>query len=477
MSLSRRHFLTLAGAGTGLAIAGCGRVASGIRHYTETAHTPPQVGDEPHVAFLNRFAYGPTPESVEEFRVKGEDGWVETQLAPTQDEPLPLQMMVGRLDTEHFSAWELRDWPINAVIGQLQQKALLMAVYSPWQLRERMVEFWTDHFSIYSQKGLASYRKPGDERTVIRANALGSFPAMLRSSAHSTAMLVYLDQQNSTAAHPNENYARELLELHSLGVDGGYTQADVMEVARCLTGWSEERGFLKPKGKFSFEAHLHDTGRKRVLGKTIGARGGQADGEDVLDLVATHPSTARHVSRKLCAFFLGASAPLAEARVQLAFAETGGDIKAMLRAMFAATKGKTLERQAKRPFDFVVSALRATGADTDGGPEVLAHLAKMGHARYLWPTPDGYPVSDVAWGGSMIGRWRFVSDLIGGKIDGTSADLARLGAFRGTRDVAELLTFAKAGSARHAAAEALALGLPTKEQAGLILCSPDYQWK
>ena len=477
MKLSRRKVLGIAGAGAATAIAGCGRIASGIRQFSEVQHTPLQKTDEPFVATLNRFAYGPSIDDVEDVRVKGQDAWFESQLLPGPDEPLPLQMMVSRLDTEHFSPWELRDLPAAAMIGQLQQKAVLMAVYSPWQLRERIVEFWTDHFSIYAQKGLASYRKPLDEKKVIRANALGSFPQMLKDSAHSTAMLVYLDQQNSTAAHPNENYARELLELHTLGVDGGYTQADVMEVARCLTGWSEERGFLKPKGKFSFEADLHDTGRKHVLGDLIPSGGQQQDGDLVLDIVAHHSSTARHISRKLCRYFLGASAPVAEARVMQAYVESKGDIKTMLRALYASAKGAKLEPQVRRPFDYVVATLRATGADTDGGRALLDHLTKMGHARFQWPMPDGYPVKDDAWTGSMVGRWRFVSELLGKRIEGTYCDLNRLSKLRQTSDMVDLVAFAPPGTDTHTVLRGLAVGLVPMEQAALSLCSPEAQWK
>ena len=477
MKLSRRQLLGAAGAGAVTTLAGCGRIASGIREFTAVQHSRIQKSDEPHVAFLNRYAYGLSIDDVENVRVQREDGWFESQLLPTGDEPLPLEMMVRRLDTEHFSAWELRDLPAGAVLGQLQSKSLLMAVYSPWQVRERMVEFWTDHFSIYAQKGLASYRKPLDEKTVIRAHALGSFPEMLKASAHSTAMLVFLDQQNSSEAHPNENYARELLELHSLGVDGGYSQADVMEVARCLTGWTEERGFLKPKGKFNFEAGLHDQGRKHVLGKTVPAGGKQSDGDFVLDLVATHPATARHISRKLCRYFLGSSSSLAEARVTQAFMNSGGDIKSMLRAMHEATTGAKLEPQVRRPFDFVVATLRATAADTDGSYKLLDYLTRMGHARYQWPMPDGYPVKDDAWTGSVVGRWRFVGDLLTNRIDGTHCDLKRLATLRQTSDPVELVTYAAPGTDTHSTMTALVAGLSELEKAGLALCAPESQWK
>ena len=476
MKLSRRE-LVAAGAGAALGLAGCNRIASQARRFAEVRTSPLQRSDVPDVALLNRFAFGPTAVEVDMLRSQGLDAWFEAQLGPDDREPAPLELMVSRLDTEHFSSWELRDLPATAVSTQLQQKALLMAVYSPWQLRERMVEFWTDHFSIYAQKGLASFRKPLDERNVIRKHALGRFPDMVKASAHSTAMLVYLDQQNSTSAHPNENYARELLELHTLGVDGGYTQDDVMEVARCLTGWTEQRGFLKHKGEFKFESTLHDPGSKRVLGRTISAGGGKEDGDRVLDLVATHPSTARHISRKLCRYFLGDAGPTAEATVAEAFMRTGGDIKAMLRALFAAYRGISVRPQVRRPFEYMVATLRAIGADTDGGHPILEHLTRMGHARYEWPMPDGYPIKDDAWTGSMVGRWRFVHDLLAGHIGGTRVDLGHQKALRETTDTVELVTFCPAGTPAHAEVSALSAALPELQQAGLALCAPVSQWK
>lgn len=475
MKLTRRELMA-AGAGTAVGLAGCGRVANQVRRFTETPTSPLRRTDTPHVALLNRFAFGPSAGDLEAVRTQGAEAWFESQLGPDSQEPLPLQMMVSRLETEHFSAWELRDLPAKSVAAQMQQKALLMATYSPWQLRERMVEFWTDHFSIYAEKGLASFRKPLDERQVVRAHALGSFPEMLKASAHSTAMLVYLDQQNSTAAHPNENYARELLELHSLGVDGGYTQTDVMEVARCLTGWTEERGFLKKKGTFKFEPGLHDSRPKTVLGRPIRG-GGQGDGEAVLELVATHSSTARHISRKLCRYFLGESGKAAEPAVTEAFVRTGGDIKAMMRAVFAAFQSQAPGPQVRRPFEFTVATLRATGADTDGGHAMLDHLNRMGHARYEWPMPDGYPIKDDAWTGSMVGRWRFVSDLLNNRIEGTHLDLRHQMALRGTEDVIELVSFCPRGTPAYTELAALSVGLTEDEKAGLALCSPVAQWK
>ncbi|MES1228376.1 MAG: DUF1800 family protein, partial [Armatimonadota bacterium] len=231
------------------------------------------------------------------------------------------------------------------------------------------------------------------------------------------------------------------------------------------------------KGKFTFDPVLHDQGKKQVLGKTIGADGSQDDGDRVLDLVATHPSTARHISRKLCRYFLGDSSGIAEDAVTKAFLDSKGDIKTMLRAMYSATKGAALKPQVRRPFDFMVATLRVMGADTDGGRALLDYLTKMGHARFEWPMPDGYPVRDDAWTGSMVGRWRFVNDLLQGRIDGTHCDIPRLTKLRQSDDPVELVAFASKGTPAHHNLTEMVAGLDQLEKVGLVLCSPEFQWK
>ena len=191
----------------------------------------------------------------------------------------------------------------HRLIGALRQSAILRAVYSRRQLQERMVEFWSDHFNIYAFKGQGPQFKVVDDHETIRAHALGKFRDLLGASARSAAMLGYLDNTSNRKGVPNENYARELMELHTLGVHGGYTQRDVKEVARCLTGWTTEKHWHR--GRFLFDPDAHDNGAKQVLGLTIAPGGGVTDGERVLDMLAGHPSTARHLARKLCVHFLG----------------------------------------------------------------------------------------------------------------------------------------------------------------------------
>jgi len=358
-------------------------------------------------------------------RKAGLDEWFQAQLKP-EGEPLSLGMSLRRLEIFHFTPYELRDVGEELVIRQMQQAAILRAVYSPWQLRERLVDFWTNHFNIFARKGLAAYRKPTDEREVVRKHALGKFPDMLMASARSTAMLVYLDQQASHRAQPNENYARELMELHTLGVSGGYSQTDVMEVARCFTGWSEERRFLRPRGSFRFIPELHDDGEKTVLGHRIPAGGGEADGKRVVEILAKHPGTAKFVSRKLTRYFLGDGHEDVARQVAATYMRTDGDISAMMQTIFEAGSNASPSRHFKRPFDYIVSAIRATASDTDGGPGIQSHLARMGQPLYQWPMPDGYPDQTEAWTGSLLARWNFAFDLAHGRIPGTQADARRL---------------------------------------------------
>ena len=473
MTLSRREALAaLAGAGL---LVGCSRVAETARNLERAPMPLPTREDDLAVATLNRFGFGPSRQSLAQFRDLGPEQWWQIQLNPTDEEPDHLTWMISRMETQHLSAYELRDFKEEVVLFQMQQAAILRATYSPWQLRERMVDFWTNHFNINARKGIATFRKPQDEKEVSRAHALGKFPQMVMASAKSTAMLVYLDQQNSNETTPNENYARELLELHTLGVEGGYTQQDVMEVARCFTGWTEERGLLRAKGRFLFREDLHDDGEKIVLGTRIPAGGGVRDGERVVSLVSRHPATAKHVGGKLGRFFLGDDvSPKVLAKIEKTFLDTEGDIPAVMTVIhgaFPAESGPVM----KRPFDYMVSAMRALDASTDAAKPVQDALSAMGQPLYQWPMPDGYPVEAPAWTGSLMGRWKFADALAHNRLQGTSVDLAKL--------TSELAGHAGYIAATHHAVSAgneVANLLDSHElaaQVALALSAPEMQWR
>ena len=257
-----------------------------------------------------------------------------------------------------------------------------------------MVEFWTDHFNIYAFKGQGPQLKVVDDGETIRTHALGKFRDLLGASARSAAMLGYLDNTANRKGVPNENYARELMELHTLGVHGGYTQRDVKEVARCLTGWTVEKHWHR--GRFRFDADAHDNGVKHVLGVTIPAGGG-------VSRRRARPGHRRGPSRhgaapgaQSCACTSSAKRPDGwVARLAAVFWQTGGDIKAILRPLLLSPELLNAPPILKRPFDYAVSALRAFNADTDGGAGVQQHLEAMGQPLFAWPMPDGFPEADA----------------------------------------------------------------------------------
>jgi uncharacterized protein (DUF1800 family) len=428
---------------------------------------------EPTLRLVNRVSYGPTLGELVRVAALGHDKYLAEQLAADMDEPFHLVAQLHRLDAYRLDGHEMEELPMELVLSQLQQGAILRATYSPNQLRERMIEFWTDHFNIYGRKGSSAFRKGVDDTYVIREHAMGNFRDLLGGSAHSPAMLAYLDNQVNVSGIPNENYARELMELHTLGVHGGYGQKDVEEVARCFTGWGIENRFLRAKGRFRFDAERHDEGRKKVLGKVIPPNGGQQDGEIVLDLLARHPSTAKFICGKLCRFFLGHGDPSTVDDLAKTFLAREGEIKPVLSQLFSEKNIAKSRPVQKRPFDFVVSAIRATGAQTDGGKGVQNHLESMGMPLFQWPMPDGYPIKQEAWTGTLLARWNFASDLAHGRVPGTVVDLEKIEQ-RSVGPVSEVLMGSSSAGRKvmqHVRSVELA------DIAAACLASPEFQWR
>jgi len=372
---------------------------------------------------------------------------------------------------------------------------LIRAVYSKRQLFERMVEFWTDHFSIDITKAEDAWLKIIDDRDVIRAHALGNFRDLVQASAKSPAMLVYLDNATSMVGNPNENYARELMELHTLGVSGGYTQQDVVEVARCFTGWSvDDQGmFDNPnKGKFVFQTQWHDYTEKTVLGQTIPAGGGIQDAQAVVDILCAHPSTAIFIATKLCKRFYGYSPPGSLVQsVADAYTATGGDIKSMLRALFNNVDPATAPQKLKRPIHHFVTAFRTTGAELTSNPNefntpIGLPFQASGHDPFRWLTPDGYPDSLAAWSGLILPRWNFCASLMQNEIVGATVDLSAFLAGASTaQQVADRIDGAIFGGVMNPADKSrirdyMLPDLPSdqakREAIGLALSSPGYQW-
>jgi uncharacterized protein (DUF1800 family) len=334
-------------------------------------------------------------------------------------------------------------------LRELQQAKLLRAAFSEKQLQEVMVDFWFNHFNVFAGKDNARFLLTSYERDVIRPHALGKFKDLLVATAQSPAMLYYLDNFMSQVEMPappprmdadgnplppprrpglNENYGRELMELHTLGVDGGYTQKDVTEVARCFTGWTVTQ---QPNWGFVFRPRIHDRGEKVVLGKRIAPGGGIEDGLRVLDLLSKHPSTAKFISHKLCQRFVADEPPQALVdRIAEVFTRTDGDIREAVRAILSSPEfysPKSYQAKIKSPLELAASAIRATGASTDGAQPLIQAVARMGEPLYQFQPPTGYSEDSSRWlsNATLLERMNFAVALTGNRINGTRVDVSR----------------------------------------------------
>jgi uncharacterized protein (DUF1800 family) len=425
---------------------------------------------------LNRLAYGPRPGDSERVRAMGVERWIALQLSPdriadgTTDSIVASyaalntptseltamfrEVRTARKDSSRVSALGSRlsalgdpRRTLQVSLTQVSSAKLARAVTSERQLYEQMVDFWENHFSVFAGKGQTRLFIPAYDRDVIRPFAMGKFRDLLGAVAKSPAMLFYLDNAQSaadsshqtlrfrpglrpgsgvapTAGRPprglNENYARELMELHTLGVDGGYTQQDVIEVARALTGWS-----IDPReGAFVFRPAMHDADEKTALGYRLSAHRGIEDGEQVLDILARHPSTARHITRKLIVRFVSDSAPPALVdRCAAVFSRSDGDIRETLRCVVTSPEffSKSAYRaKVKTPLELVASALRATHASVDNTPRGAQIVARLGQPAFGRQTPDGWPDRADDWvnAGAMVNRVNFGLMLASARVPG-----------------------------------------------------------
>ncbi|HEX7156576.1 MAG TPA: DUF1800 domain-containing protein, partial [Burkholderiaceae bacterium] len=316
----------------------------------------------------------------------------------------------------HKAAQEAFQQEMNRVAREAATRALLRDLYAPDQLQEQMTWFWFNHFNVHQYKHMIRPMLADYEQT-LRAHALGRFRDLLAATVRHPAMLTYLDNAQNGAHHINENYARELLELHTLGVDGGYTQRDVQELARVLTGFGvdlkdpaegpppvkrELAGQYVRDGLFEFNPNRHDYGDKVILGRTIRGRG-RDELDQVVDLLGRHPATARHVCTKLARYFVADEpAPALVERMTREFERSDGDIAAVLRVMFESPQfAASLHDRFKDPVHYVVSAVRLA---YDGKPilnaaPMINWLNRMGEGLYNRATPDGYPLTESAWTG------------------------------------------------------------------------------
>ena len=452
-----------------------------------------QTVDQQVQHVLNRLAFGARPGDAAAVHAMGVDVWVARQLEPerisdgTTDAfvaqfttlpqsgeallaayPPPGVQLAQRArqnggDLTAADSLALREQGrrSNAALGEIANSRVARAVLSERQLNEVMVDFWENHFSVFSGKDRTRYFLAEYDAHAIRPYALGRFRDLLGAVATSPAMLTYLDNWQSVAdsGRPtlrtvapiqraaaarrvaalapqrpvlaqlaqrkrglNENYARELMELHTLGVDGGYTQQDVVEVARALTGWTLSRG--ANGGTFLFRPTAHDAGAKIILGQTFPAGHGQDEGEAVLDLLARHPATARFIATKLARRFVSDSPPPAlVARAAETFRRTDGDIRAVLRTIvtspeFFATAA--YRAKVKSPFELVTSALRAMNAAPDATARTAQLVSRLGQPLYGHQAPNGYPETGDAWmnTGAILNRINFGLTMASGRVPG-----------------------------------------------------------
>jgi uncharacterized protein (DUF1800 family) len=338
---------------------------------------------------------------------------------------------------------ELANGPAQVVARDLAEAKLLRAVYSSRQLEEVLDDFWFNHFNVFLDKGADRYLVTAYEREAIRPHVLGKFRDLLEATAKSPAMLFYLDNWQSVGPNApgagrgngkqarrglNENYGRELMELHTLGVNGGYTQKDVTEVARCFTGWTINQP--QRVGTFTFNPRLHDNGEKVVLGVRIPGGGGESDGEKVLDILAHHPSTAHFISRKLAMRFVADDPPESlVARMADTFQKTGGDIRAVMETMLRSKEfwsEGAYRSKMKTPLEMVASAVRAVDGNVDFAFPLVNQVAQLGEPLYRKIEPTGYSNSSKEWMNSagLMARMNFALQLADNKIPGVKVEKA-----------------------------------------------------
>jgi uncharacterized protein (DUF1800 family) len=439
--------------------------------------------DEQIMHALNRLAYGPRPGDVERVRAMGLSRWIERQLEPGRisDEraesalkafptlampvpelvrgyPEPDPKVMAKIQSGEMSQQEMRTVaPLEKrpfrIPVELQAAKLTRAVLSERQLEEVMTDFWFNHFNVDARKGAVKWMIADYERTAIRPHALGKFRDLLLATAYHPAMLFYLDNWMSTKADLvvptgplkgqkrglNENYAREIMELHTLGVEGGYTQQDVIEVARAFTGWSIDKP--REHGTFIFRPGAHDKGAKRVLGHVVPAGGGEQDGVMVIGILSRHPSTARFIATKLVRRFVSDEPPPALVeRAAQTFRDTNGDIRRVVVTIVTSPEffsAEAYRAKIKTPLEVVASSVRALdgelappalgGPQPGGGYALAQQVTKLGEPLYQQQPPTGYPDVAEAWvnTGALLNRMNFALGLTANRVPGVRVDLAR----------------------------------------------------
>jgi uncharacterized protein (DUF1800 family) len=410
--------------------------------------------------------------------------------------PQPLANLPPQLRREAMAIQQ----PQQLASSELIENKLLRAIYSNHQLEEVLVDFWINHFNVYIGKNQIRLMLTSYERDTIRPHVFGHFKDLLLATAKSPAMLVYLDNAQSQAPREdlptplnpngqpfrrpglNENYGRELMELHTLGVDGGYTQDDVIAVARALTGWT----VFEP-GRYSeyqFNPAMHDRKEKVVLERQMPAGRGEQDGLDVIDILAHHPSTAKFISKKLAQRFVADEPPQTLIdRMAATFTKTDGDLRAVLQTMFTSVEFLSegaWQAKLKSPLEMVVGSVRALNAEVNDTTALAQRIAELGQPLYGKVEPTGYPNTGESWASTagLLGRINFATALTSGQVSGVKPDISRFN-FKTPADVAsDILSIAPSP----ATLDAMQRGIEGREAtpsmlATLVLGSPEFQRK
>jgi uncharacterized protein (DUF1800 family) len=403
---------------------------------------PAAAQQSEHIAhLLSRATYGARPQDIARVQSIGIPKWIDQQLQPDRIRDDQAAQQLAQFDALGMSISELAQMYAPQgkgprrppqLLAQLVGAKLTRAVTSERQLEEVMTDFWFNHFNVFFGDGPVRYMVADYEQHAIRPHVFDKFYELLEATAKHPAMLVYLDNAMSNAKRGvNENYARELLELHTLGVDGGYTENDVREIARAFTGWTVMRPLTGMKrannpakpGSFRFVSQLHDDGEKVVLGKKLSG-GGIKDGEEVLRMVARHPATARFIASKLVQRFVNDEPPPDFVNELAAvFSKTDGDLRAVTRALFTSPKfyhSQHHRAKVKTPFELVASALRTTNAEFRTTPQLIQTLRSLGQLPYTESAPTGFPAASDEWvnSGAMLNRINFGIALASGKMNG-----------------------------------------------------------
>ncbi len=436
---------------------------------------------------LDRTTNGATTEDIAFMYSAGYQQYLEWQLNPEAIGDPECDVRVSAFHTIALPPVQLYTLDSAIPLRQLAEATVTRAVYSNRQLFERMVEFWGDHF--HTNVNVAGIHKVFEDREILRRHALGTFYDLLVGSGASPAMLTYLNNTDSTRTAPNQNYARELMELHTLGVDGGYTQQDVQEVARCFTGWRRHGNTGDARaGTFYFDANRHDNNAKIVLGVAIAQGGGINDGLNVLKILAEHPSTARFVSRKLLRWLLDYDpSPALVTDIAGEFTRSAGNVKALVRRILQYENVLWAPPLLKRPFHYIVSALRVLDADVTNLDTIRnTYLSGTGHAPFAWGPPNGYPQSFEYWGELALPRWNYAFSLANNSLSGASFNLTTLLAGATTavqivdRIEARLFTGDMPAADKAALITYLRPDPPStsriRDAIGLALAGPAFQW-